>query len=305
MTGEQAEEYARGVQHATQVSLQEFWQRAQAAAVAAATAAAERAGAGTPGHGTQLANVPSSRSSSTQASEMVARPMQPPPPAPPLSARGLRPESTPASTPRTPLTALEDWNPPSTYSTGTATTSSEAVVFGPDLPLSAMDASTTTAGGIMTTEEPGARDEPRETVGETHAPGDADIGSMQTGPLNPQHWMPLLSGTTARHQAAQHEVLSRWTGPEHWEGWEEWQADQMRPRSQAEAQQEAEEQQQRQERRDREWQEWVNRNRNFDRWYPHTSVWRGKAWTFHEHGKGGRSGEERQEEGQYYHTQSF
>ena len=220
MTGEQAEEYARGLQHATQVSLQEFWQRAQAAAVAAATAAAERAGAGTPGHGTQLANVPSSRSSSTQASEVVAHPMQPPPPAPPLSARGLRPESTPASTPRTPLTALEDWNPPSTYSTGTATTSSEAVVFGSDLPLSTIDAPTTTAGSSMPTEEPGARDEPRETVGETPALGDMDIDNMQTEPLNPQRWMPKLSGATARRRAAQHEVLSRWTGPEHWAGWD-------------------------------------------------------------------------------------
>ena len=51
MTDEQAEAYAKSVQHATQVSLQEFRQRAQAAAVAAATAAAERAGAGTPGLG--------------------------------------------------------------------------------------------------------------------------------------------------------------------------------------------------------------------------------------------------------------
>ena len=30
----------------------------------------------------------------------------------------------------------------------------------------------------------------------------------------------------------------------------------------------------------------------FDRWYPHTSTWRGRNWTFHEHGKGGRSGDE-------------
>ena len=37
----------------------------------------------------------------------------------------------------------------------------------------------------------------------------------------------------------------------------------------------------------------------------HTSEWRGRNWTVHEFGKGGTSGDEWREEGQYYRTQSF
>ena len=92
-----------------------------------------------------------------------------------------------------------------------------------------------------------------------------------------------------RLRATQEEVQSRWTDPRHWEGYEEWRADQWRPHGEAETQQE-EEQRQRQQRRDQEWRQWVGRDRNFDRWYPHTSQWRGELWTDHEHGKGGRSG---------------
>ena len=49
-------------------------------------------------------------------------------------------EATPASTPRTPLTAFEDWHPPPSFvSVGTDTTSSEMVVLPVDAPSSVGD----------------------------------------------------------------------------------------------------------------------------------------------------------------------
>ena len=135
-------------------------------------------------------------------------------------------------------------------------------------------------GGIALTEGPTAGEEPRETVGEAPTQND-----METEPLNPPGWRPQVSAPSSRLQAAQDEVRSRWTDPSNWEGYEEWRADQWRPRSQAEALQEADDLNQRQRRRAQEWQEWVNRDRNFDRWYPHTSEWRGRSWTFRDFGK--------------------
>ena len=99
-------------------------------------------GAEAASRGTPLATASASSGSSAQASEHVVYPMQPPPP-PPSGRRRRRTDeeatgTIPASTPRAPLTALEDWTAPaSTISSGTATTSSEVVVYAADLPPSA------------------------------------------------------------------------------------------------------------------------------------------------------------------------
>ena len=110
-----------------------------------------------------------------------------------------------------------------------------------------------------------AREEPRETVGETPAQG-----VVETEPLNPPGWRPYLPtpyGPKAfpsdqqiregharqrypdRLQSVQDEVRSRWTDPSHWEGYQEWRAHQWRPHDEEETQRETFEQQQRQERR--------------------------------------------------------
>ena len=177
-------------------------------------------------------------------------------------------------------------------------TSGQSIIH--DVPAPPPPARTVVVGDITLREGPTAGGEPRDTVGETPTEND-----VETVPLNPPGWMPRVTGPTPRLRAAQVEVMSRWTDPSNWEGYEEWSANQWRPLTQAEAMQEADEFNQRQRRSAQAWQEWVNRDRNFDRWYPRTSTWRGREWTFHEHGKGGRSGDERQEEGRYFDTQSF
>ena len=81
-------------------------------------------------------------------------------------------------------------------------------------------------GGITLTEGPTAGEEPRETVGEAPTGND-----METEPLNPPGWRPQVAAPSSRLQAAQAEVMSRWTDPSNWEGYEEWSANQWRPRT--------------------------------------------------------------------------
>ena len=134
MTEEQSEEDRRGLERAVLATQQELYRRAQAAA---------REGRETSGRGTPLANVSASSSSGAQASEIVSFPMQPPPAPPPMGGKGKgrsEMEATPASTPRTPLTTFEDWQPPPCFvSIGTDTTSSEMVVLPVDAPSSVGD----------------------------------------------------------------------------------------------------------------------------------------------------------------------
>ena len=188
-------------------------------------------------------------------------------------------EATPASTPRTPLTAFEDWHPPPSFvSIGTDTTSLEMVVLPVDAPSSvgdnppkaalpfepvqpaqqrlAMQASPQTSdftSGRSVVHDVPAPPPPAKAVA---------VGEPKAVPLNPPGtWKPQITGPAPRLRPVH----------SNWEGYAAWSANQWRPQA---------------------WQEWDNQNRNFDSSYPCTGAWRGRRGGEKGgkgSGKGGRS----------------